>query len=272
MPDTALLDAGSPATFGPATVEGLAALGMVMKSLSALPTTLEAELPVRLAGVAMKGDCAVGAFTYFGSQCAMRSARIGRYCSIASRIVIAPSEHPLDWLSTHPFQYDGADSFRKAPEYRRIAGAGTFVGNQRDTVIGNDVWIGEGVFIRKGVTIGDGAVIAAHACVTRSVEPYAVVAGTPARPVRFRHPAPLIERLLRLKWWNYDLSAITRELAYDDCEATVSRLEQLAEAGELPPFTPRAIVLTRSRDELGNGEKGGQGACGAETISMRVRS
>lgn len=127
------------------------------------------------------------------------------------------------------------------------------------------------MFIRKGVTIGDGAVIAAHACVTRSVEPYAVVAGTPARLVRFRHPAPLIERLLRLKWWNYDLSAITRELAYDDCEATVSRLEQLVEAGELPPFTPRAIVLTRSRDERGNGEKDGQLVGGAEAILMRVR-
>lgn len=267
MPDTALLDAVRPAT-----IESLAALGMVMKSLSALPANLEAELPVRLAGVAMKGDCAVGAFTYFGSQCAVRSVRIGRYCSIASRIVIAPSEHPLDWLSTHPFQYDGADSFRKAPEYRRIAGAGTFAGNQRDTVIGNDVWIGEGVFIRKGVTIGDGAVIAAHACVTRSVEPYAVVAGTPARPVRFRHPTPLIERLLRLKWWNYDLSAITRELTYEDCEATVSRLEQLVEAGELPPFAPRAIVLTRSRDERGDGENGGQLAGGAQTILMRERS
>lgn len=140
MPDSALFDAARPAT-----TEGLAALGLVVKSLSALPATLEAELPVRLAGVAMKGDCAVGAFTYFGSQCSLRSVRIGRYCSIASRIVIAPSEHPLDWLSTHPFQYDGAHSFRKAPEYRRVAGTRTFVGNQRCTVIGNDVWIGERV-------------------------------------------------------------------------------------------------------------------------------
>lgn len=271
MPDTALWDAARPAT-----LEGLAALGMVMKSLAALPATLEAELPVRLAGVAMKGECAVGAFTYFGSQCAVRSVRIGRYCSIASRIVIAPSEHPLDWLSTHPFQYDGAESFRKAPEYRRIAGAGSFAGNQQDTVIGNDVWIGEGAFIRKGVTIGDGAVIAAHACVTRSVEPYAVVAGTPARPVRYRHPAPLIERLLRLQWWNYDLSAITRDLAYDDCAATVSRLEQLVEAGELPPFRPRTVVLTRSRAERADGQNGSSSASpsvsGAETIAMRVRS
>jgi acetyltransferase-like isoleucine patch superfamily enzyme len=267
MPDTALFD-----EVRPATLEGLAALGMVMKSLAALPATLEAELPVRLAGVAMKADCAVGAFTYFGSQCAVRSVRIGRYCSIASRIVIAPSEHPLGWLSTHPFQYDGADSFRKAPEYRRIAGAGTFAGNQCDTVIGNDVWIGEGAFIRKGVTIGDGAVIAAHACVTRSVEPYAVVAGTPARPVRFRHPAPLIERLLRLQWWNYDLSRITRELAYDDCEATVRRLEQLVEAGELPPFRPRVLVLTRSGDARCDGGSGSPSAASGETILMRVRS
>lgn len=70
------------------------------------------------------------------------------------------------------------------------------------------MWIGEGAFLRAGVTIGHGAVIAARAVVTSDVPPYAIVAGTPARVIRYRFEPEVIERLLELAWWNYGLSAL----------------------------------------------------------------
>lgn len=58
---------------------------------------------------------------------------------------------------------------------------------QADIIIGNDVWIGSNAVILKGVTIGDGAIIAAGAVVTKSVDPYAVVGGCPAKFIKFRN-------------------------------------------------------------------------------------
>jgi len=58
--------------------------------------------------------------------------------------------------------------------------------------IGNYAWIGSRALILPGVTVGEGAVVAAGAVVTHNVEPYAVVAGVPARPIgtRRRRLAP----------------------------------------------------------------------------------
>jgi acetyltransferase-like isoleucine patch superfamily enzyme len=55
-----------------------------------------------------------------------------------------------------------------------------------DVIIEDDVWIGARAVILKGVVIGRGAVVGAGAVVTRSVPPYAVTAGAPARVVKFR--------------------------------------------------------------------------------------
>lgn len=55
-----------------------------------------------------------------------------------------------------------------------------------DTIIGNDVWIGANVTILRGVTIGDGAVIGAGSVVTKNVPPYSIVAGVPAKIIKYR--------------------------------------------------------------------------------------
>lgn len=51
-------------------------------------------------------------------------------------------------------------------------------------VIGADAWIGAGAIILPGVTIGEGAVVGAGAVVTKNVEPYTVVVGNPAHPLK----------------------------------------------------------------------------------------
>ena len=83
--------------------------------------------------------------------------------------------------------------------------------------LGHDVWVGHGAIVLPGVTIGTGAVIAAGAVVTRDVEPYAIVAGTPARFVRWRFEPDTAARLLRLCWWDWSHDRLAD--AVDDMQA-----------------------------------------------------
>lgn len=103
--------------------------------------------------------------------------------------------HPLDWVSSHPFQYSGDSPRRYTPEIRHAH-------------IGHDVWIGHSAIVLAGVSIGTGAVIATRSIVTQDVPPYAIVAGTPARILRFRHDETLIQQLLASHWWNHDITAL----------------------------------------------------------------
>ena len=95
--------------------------------------------------------------------------------------------------------------------------------------IGNDVWIGMNTTIYSGVDIGDGAVVAGNAVVTKSVPPYAVVAGNPARIVKYRFTPDIIEKLLKYKWWNFPIDTIKLRLAplYSDMNATVNEIEKV---------------------------------------------
>ena len=69
-------------------------------------------------------------------------------------------------------------------------------------MVGSDVWIGYDAVILSGVRIGDGAIIGARAVVTKDVEPYAIVGGVPARPIRMRYDQETIRALESLRWWD----------------------------------------------------------------------
>jgi virginiamycin A acetyltransferase len=91
--------------------------------------------------------------------------------------------------------------------------------------IGNDVWIGARSVVVSGVTIGDGAVIGAGAVVTSDIPPYAIVAGAPARVLKFRFPEAMRERLLELKWWDWPEDRIRRNRSLFDGEITLEALD-----------------------------------------------
>jgi chloramphenicol O-acetyltransferase type B len=116
--------------------------------------------------------------------------------------VFLGGEHRTDWVTTFPFTV-----FSEAG--RGIGGHPKSKGN---VVIGNDVWIATEAFIMSGVTIGDGAVIGARAVVTKDVPAYAVVAGNPSRIVKFRFDPPTIERLLQVKWWEWEPARIANSM------------------------------------------------------------
>lgn len=149
----------------------------------------------------------IGEHTYYPPDLQLRTwlpderIVIGRYCSIADRVIICTGgQHRLDTVSTFPFDaqlFPGRSTNRS---YLTTAA----------TTVGNDVWIGSGAMILNGASVSDGAVIAAGSVVMSDVPPYAIVAGNPGTVLRYRFSKPTVERLLRLKWWDWP-SEVVRE-------------------------------------------------------------
>jgi acetyltransferase-like isoleucine patch superfamily enzyme len=131
---------------------------------------------------------------------------VGAFCSISpeSRI-LGGGEHSIDRASTFPFNARMFD-----PGGRNVPDSD----DTGPTVIGNDVYIGVGAIVLSGVTIGDGAVVGAGAIVTSSVPAYAIVAGNPARVIRYRFDSETRARLLALEWWKWDDETIRAAQAW----------------------------------------------------------
>lgn len=137
---------------------------------------------------------------------------IGRYCSISAGIQVQFSiggNHNYHRVTTYPWPSETKSSC---------------VG------IGNDVWIGRECSLKtKGddtLVIGDGAVIAADSVVVKDVPPYAIVGGNPAKIIKYRFDAPTIERLQRLKWWDWPWQKVSRAQAdMEDVEGFLKKYE-----------------------------------------------
>ena len=135
---------------------------------------------------------------------------IGKFCSIAcgTKFLFNCANHTLKFLSTYTFPL-----FYEEWELEK-SNITTAWDNKGDIVIGNDVWIGYEAVIMAGVHIGNGAIIAARAVVTKDVPPYTIVGGTPAKEIRKRFDAEVIQQLLMLKWWDWSDDNIRQCLPY----------------------------------------------------------
>lgn len=86
--------------------------------------------------------------------------------------------------------------------------------------------MGHGALVMPGVTVGTGAVVASGAVVTKDVPDYAIVAGVPARVIKYRFPAELREKLLSLAWWDWEhprLATAMRDFREISAEAFVEK-------------------------------------------------
>lgn len=133
--------------------------------------------------------------SFCGYDCTFIDCEVGAFCSIASKVTVGGSRHPMEYVSTSPVFLSHRDSvkikFSRHPYVWRVK-----------TTIGHDVWIGENVLIKGGVSIGHGAVIGMGSVVTKDVAPYSVVGGNPARLIRMRFAPDVVDALLRMTWWN----------------------------------------------------------------------
>ena len=170
-------------------------------------------------------DVVVGKYFGMNENCFIARAVVGGFCAIGARTAINPFNHPVDWLSIHEFQYHPR-SFDWVEEYNAIERLERTADMFRRVTIGSDVWTGHNVNILSGVSVGDGAVIGAGSVVTKDVPPYAIVAGAPAQVRRMRFSEAVIERLLRLKWWELELSELSG-LPFRDVERCLDRIEEI---------------------------------------------
>lgn len=154
-------------------------------------------------------NCNIDKYTYVGDNSNILNCKIGAFSSIASRVEIGGSSHPIDWVSTSPVFCEGRNVLRKNYSKKEYS-------TSLATTIGNDVWIGSGAFIKAGLTIGDGAIIGMGAIVTKDVPAYSIVAGNPAKVIKFRQDKSLIEQLEKIKWWNFNETQLQSYCRYID--------------------------------------------------------
>jgi phosphonate metabolism protein (transferase hexapeptide repeat family) len=180
-------------------------------------------------------ETVMGDYSYTARYADIAYAFVGKFVNIAAFSRINPGEHPYHRASLHHFMYRSSyfwpDESDEAAvfDWRR----------SRPVHIGHDTWIGHGAVIMKGVRVGNGAIIAAKSVVTKDVPAYAVVGGTPANIIKFRHPPELAARLDALAWWDWDhqrLKHALQDFRALSAEAFVDKYERETAASVMAPL------------------------------------
>lgn len=147
-----------------------------------------------------------GDYSYVSYRSEINNATVGKFSSIGHHVLIGLGIHSTNqFISTHPMFFMRNNMSRlKIVEKDQIE-------EKAQVFIGNDVWIGARVTILDGVSIGDGSIIGAGAVVTKSVKPYEVVGGVPAKKIKMRFSKKRINYLNKIKWWDWPINKIQKE-------------------------------------------------------------
>lgn len=156
----------------------------------------------RVADFASLQNTTIGKYSSIGRYSKITHTYIGKYCAISWDTTINAIGHPYSHLTISAFPY--------------VPYVGNFVNVRKQSyqkvIIKNDVWIGANSVIMPGITIGNGAIVGAGTVVTKDVPDYAIVAGVPAKIIKYRFSDIIIEKLLKLQWWNLDHEIIKNHI------------------------------------------------------------
>ncbi|RXK47839.1 DapH/DapD/GlmU-related protein [Halorientalis pallida] len=154
-------------------------------------------------------ESTLGDYSYLMERVQLDYADVGKFGNIASHARLGPTNHPIHRPTAHHFTYRpvmyglAEEDDESVFEWRA----------DQPVEVGHDVWIGHNATVLPGVSVGNGAVVAAGAVVTHDVEPYTVVAGVPAEPVKRRFSPEVAARLEATEWWHWDHETLGERLA-----------------------------------------------------------
>lgn len=162
----------------------------------------------------------IGYKTYIGKYSTINDSTIGKFCSIGENVKIGLYNHYMYAVTTHPFVCSKNFGIAEYNYYNEDIRNSV----RKPVVIGNDVWIGTNVVVLRGVTVGDGAVIGAGAIVTKDIPPYAIAVGNPANVIKYRFTDEQIDKMIKIKWWNWDIVKIKENIKdFYDVELFISK-------------------------------------------------
>ena len=164
---------------------------------------------------AVLAECELGDYSYFSRGGEAIYTTVGKFTSIGANVRFNALDHPTHRISQHNMTFRPNEFFVGAKIDKAFR---EFRQSQR-VIVGNDVWVGHGAIILPGITIGHGAVIAAGAVVTKNVDPYAIVAGVPAKRIKWRFKKSIRERIIALGWWDWE---------HDKLAAAISDMQALS--------------------------------------------
>lgn len=190
---------------------------------------LESNIAINRSNIVLRSR--IGRYSYTGNDTTIRSANVGRFCSLATNVNIGGGNHVFDHVTTSPLwrfkmlDQGNTEHDKNSDLTKRYKEFG-------DCVIGNDVWIATNAVILRGVKVGNGAIIGAGAIVNKDVEPYSVVVGVPAKKIRMRFNGKIIESLQEIKWWDWPVEVIRehQDLIYST-KVDDSTLDKLRDIG-----------------------------------------
>ncbi|MCU7937907.1 MAG: CatB-related O-acetyltransferase [gamma proteobacterium symbiont of Bathyaustriella thionipta] len=165
----------------------------------------------------LNNTLSIGRHSYIRGGEILNTSKIGRHCSIGQNVTLGLNRraHPVDWASTSTeicHTYSAAD---------------------QPLEIGHDVWIGQGAVIMSDIKIGNGAIIGCNSVVIKDVEPYQIVAGNPAKAIRYRFDEHIISALNQSNWWEFPLEVL-KDCKPDNISDFIARIHELKKQEDAP--------------------------------------